>query len=117
EDPLDKDGDGIRGRAAMIDDIATGRKRVGRFGWKAQQATLLAFAGDAYINEMGITSDLFSKENLGNVPREQAAYCLPAKEIEDVRDGRTGFRAIDNFENFLRLLAPPSRGQVDDGAL
>ena len=30
--------------------------RVGRFGWKAQQASLLSFAGDAYLNEMGITN-------------------------------------------------------------
>jgi len=30
--------------------------RNGRFGWKAQQASLLSFAGDAYLNEMGITS-------------------------------------------------------------
>src|ERR1044071_8969087 len=28
----------------------------GRFGWKAQQASLLSFAGDAYLNEMGITN-------------------------------------------------------------
>ncbi|HEY6122348.1 MAG TPA: di-heme oxidoredictase family protein, partial [Pyrinomonadaceae bacterium] len=30
--------------------------RFGRFGWKAQQASLLSFAGDAYLNEMGITN-------------------------------------------------------------
>src|SRR5678815_5124055 len=30
--------------------------RVGRFGWKAQQASLLSFSGDAYLNEMGITN-------------------------------------------------------------
>ena len=30
--------------------------RNGRFGWKAQQASLLSFAGDAYLNEMGITN-------------------------------------------------------------
>jgi CxxC motif-containing protein (DUF1111 family) len=30
--------------------------RVGRFGWKAQHASLLSFAGDAYLNEMGITN-------------------------------------------------------------
>lgn len=30
--------------------------RIGRFGWKAQHASLLSFAGDAYLNEMGITS-------------------------------------------------------------
>jgi CxxC motif-containing protein (DUF1111 family) len=30
--------------------------RVGRFGWKAQHASLLSFSGDAYLNEMGITN-------------------------------------------------------------
>ena len=30
--------------------------RVGRFGWKAQHASLVSFAGDAYLNEMGITN-------------------------------------------------------------
>ena len=62
EDLDDRDGDGIRGRAARIMDVATGRFRVGKFGWKSQQATLLAFSGDAYRNEMGITNDLFPDE-------------------------------------------------------
>src|SRR5258705_857560 len=35
---------------------ADNQLRVGRFGWKAQQASLLSFAGDAYLNEMGITN-------------------------------------------------------------
>jgi len=30
--------------------------RFGRFGWKSQHASLLSFAGDAYLNEMGITN-------------------------------------------------------------
>src|SRR5262249_47804735 len=33
--------------------------RTGRFGWKNQHASLLSFAGDAYLNEMGITNRLF----------------------------------------------------------
>ena len=52
----------IAGAPAIVTDVATGERRVGRFGWKAQHATLLAFAGDAYRNEMGITNDLFPKE-------------------------------------------------------
>jgi len=32
--------------------------RIGRFGWKNQHASLLSFAADAYLNEMGITNDL-----------------------------------------------------------
>lgn len=30
--------------------------RIGRFGWKAQHASLVSFSGDAYLNEMGITN-------------------------------------------------------------
>src|SRR5207245_434519 len=37
----------------------TGRTELGRFGWKAQVATLHQFAGDAYLNEMGITNPSF----------------------------------------------------------
>lgn len=35
---------------------ANNQLRIGRFGWKAQHASLLSFAGDAYLNEMGITN-------------------------------------------------------------
>ena len=115
EDPDDRDGDGISGRAARIVDVATGRERIGRFGWKAQQATLLAFSADAYRNEMGITNDLFPDEIALGVDAETLAWCSPPRKgVEDVRDRRTGLRGIDNFENFMRLLAPVERGRVDD---
>jgi CxxC motif-containing protein (DUF1111 family) len=114
EDPEDRDGDGISGRAARIMDVATRRERVGRFGWKAQQATLLAFSGDAYRNEMGITNDLFPDEVALGVDPGTLALCSPPRRgLEDVRDRRTGLRGIDNFENFMKLLAPVGRGTVD----
>ncbi len=37
---------------------ANGALRVARFGWKNQHASLVSFAADAYLNEMGITSEL-----------------------------------------------------------
>ena len=58
--------DGVHGRAAVVFDVASGVNRVGRFGWKAQQATILAFSGDAYLNEVGITNRLFTTENAPN---------------------------------------------------
>lgn len=112
EDPGDRNGDGIRGRAAIVEDVATGRRRVGRFGWKSQQATLLAFAGDAYVNEMGITNDLFRNEAGAYLDPEKLRLCDPTSDPEDARDPRTGLRGIDNFANFLKLLAPPSRGPI-----
>jgi CxxC motif-containing protein (DUF1111 family) len=116
-DPEDRDGDGISGRAAMVKDVATGRQRVGRFGWKAQQATLLAFAADAYINEMGITNDLFRNEVTAEADAARLHPCDGRPDPEDVRDPRTGLRGIDNFENFLRLLAPPPRAAMNEAAM
>jgi CxxC motif-containing protein (DUF1111 family) len=37
--------------------------RIGRFGWKAQEASLLNFSANAYLNEMGMTSPLQPNEN------------------------------------------------------
>ena len=61
-DPTDRNRDGISGRAAVVRDLASGDRRIGRFGWKAQHATLRAFAGDAYRNEMGITNEVVPRE-------------------------------------------------------
>ena len=89
-DPNDADGDGVSGRAAMITDRASGDVRVGRFGWKAQIATLLEFSGDAYRNEMGITNDLFPEELTFNLTDMQLRFCDPIPEPEDVPELGTG---------------------------
>ena len=115
EDPGDRNQDGISGRAARVIDVATGQPRIGRFGWKSQHATLLAFSADAYRNEMGITNDLFPDEVALGISPEQLKLCAPARKgVEDVRDRRTQTRGIDRFENFMRLLAAPERGPVND---
>ena len=63
--------------------------RIGRFGWKAQHATLLAFGADAYRNEMGITNDIFSREVAFGVSAERMRVCDPIPDPEDIRDPRT----------------------------
>ena len=114
EDPFDRNRDGVSGRAAFVVDVATGDRRVGRFGWKAQHATLLAFGADAYRNEMGITNDLFQQESVFEVAAETMQRCDPLPDPEDVRERSTGRRGIDNFESFMRFLAPAPRGPSDD---
>ena len=106
EDPTDRNGDGIRGHAALVMDPATHTMRVGRFGWKAQQATLLAFAGEAFRNEMGITNDLFPKEAATGLSAEQLAACDKVPDPEDRADPKTHLRGIDDVTNFMRFLAP-----------
>ncbi len=113
EDPSDRNRDGVSGRAALVVDVATGERRVGRFGWKAQHATLLTFGADAYRNEMGITNDVFPVESVFGIAESQMRLCDPFPDPEDRRDPRTGRRGIDNFESFMRLLAPVGRERVD----
>jgi CxxC motif-containing protein (DUF1111 family) len=109
-----RDRDGISGRAAVITDKATGQRRVGRFGWKAQVATLLTFSGDAYTNEMGITNDVFPEEAYGGISDAKMRECDLVSDPEDRVDPRTGKRAIDNFEAFMKFLAPAGRGTITE---
>ena len=50
EDPTDRNGDGISGRARRV------AGAVGRFGWKARAADLEASVAAALVNEMGLTN-------------------------------------------------------------
>ncbi len=112
EDPDDANGDGITGRAHRVHDKATDQVRIGRFGWKAQQATLLAFGAEAYRDEMGITNDLFPDEACPGGDCEKIRFFNPVPGLQDGPDLSTGLRGIDNFENFMKLLGPPPRGTV-----
>lgn len=98
--------DGVQGRVAFVTDVASGQQRVGRFGWKAQQATLLAFAGDAYLNEMGVTNRLFPTENAPNGNAELLRKWDRVLELEDAVDPASGISDIDRAADFMRLLAP-----------
>ncbi len=99
--------DGVRGRVHWVTDVASGQRRAGRFGWKAQQATLLSFAGDAYLNEMGVTSRLFPKENAPNGRADLLAKYDKVPDVEDAVDPATGQSDIDHAADFMRFLAPP----------
>jgi CxxC motif-containing protein (DUF1111 family) len=94
--------------------VETGQRRVGRFGWKAQHATLMTFGADAYRNEMGITNDLFPHESAFGITADRMRVCDPFSDPEDIREPRTGRRGIDNFASFMRFLAPAGREGVDD---
>ena len=90
------------GRVNLVSDVASGgRTRVGRFGWKNQQATLLSFSADAYLNEMGITSTLLPVENAPNGDLAKLARCDRVADPEDTEND------IALFADFMRLLAPP----------
>ncbi|TCL72093.1 di-heme oxidoredictase family protein [Rhizobium sp. BK251] len=55
-DPDDRDGDGISGKAQIVLDHRTGKPELGRFGWKAQNATVRDQSADAFSNDIGIST-------------------------------------------------------------
>jgi CxxC motif-containing protein (DUF1111 family) len=78
---------------------APGQIRGGRFGWKNQQASLLSFASDAYLNEQGITNRLN--------PTDTTTVCKTTSDPEDTTDN-LGMADIDHFATFMRgTMAPP----------
>jgi CxxC motif-containing protein (DUF1111 family) len=79
---------------------APGETGIGRFGWKDQHASLQSFSGDAYLNEMGITSRLF--------PDEFTKLCNSAPEPND-QAGSDGLDDVDHFARFIRASKAPAR--------
>jgi CxxC motif-containing protein (DUF1111 family) len=80
---------------------------VARFGWKAQNKSLLIFSGEAYNVEMGITNELFPTE------REERTECQFASHPNSVSDLTAAkpvdmMSAIEKFSVFMRLSAPPT---------
>lgn len=99
-------GDGVAGRVNMTDNIRSGQtvgKAVGRFGWKAQVPSLGQFVGDAWLNEMGITTPDFPNENCPQGNCAELAF-NPAPGIN-----RTIADEIELL-NYMWLLAAPPRG-------
>lgn len=99
----------LRGNLTQVAVLeAGGAPRTGRFGWKAQHASLLSFSADAYVNEMGITNRFFTHENSSNGNSVDAFD--PIKEVngavEDAGD-------IDIFAAFMRSTAAPPRGPIN----
>ena len=99
-------GGQIAGQVIQVPVVeAPGSNRVGRFGWKNQQASLLSFSGDAYLNEIGITNKLFRVENT-SLGRSIAAFDRVADTApngEDVEDD------IEEFAEFMRATRVPPR--------
>src|SRR5437773_2483799 len=93
------------GRPNRVFNPDTGTTELGRFGWKAQVASLHQFAGDAYLNEMGITNPSFPHENL---PQGEP---IPSgcDTVADPEDDGSGVTA---FTHFMRFLAPAPRRPV-----
>ena len=61
-DPTDGNGDGVSGRPNWVWDAQNSRMGVGRFGWKAEQPSILQQVAAAFSADIGVTNDIFAEE-------------------------------------------------------
>lgn len=110
-DPDDADGDGISGRVNEVWNPEISDMALGRFGWKANAATVRAQSADAFRGDMGITSSLAPEESCTETQTE----CNDAPtgngpggepEVTDSRLGSVTF--------YTRTLAVPAARGADD---
>ena len=84
-----------------------------RFGWKAQNKSLLLFAGEAYNVEMGVTNQLFPQERdetpgCGFVPTPEDTLNFTTVAGAGRAPGVGSMSDIEAFADFMRMLAPPT---------
>lgn len=106
ENNLAADPTGLKHRLGITGHVNTSANdgTVTRFGWKAQNKSLLIFAGEAYNVEMGVTNEAFPNE------REESPNCATSQLPESQLGFDTGNTPADvtAFMGFMRFLAPPT---------
>jgi len=96
---------------------------ISRFGWKAQNKSLMIFSGEAYNVEMGVSNELFTQER--PLPGEDTTTGLPANcrinpTPEDVThvagtDAPSVTSDVGLFTGFMQFLAPPTPSTTTPG--
>ena len=104
QDESDANKDGISGKANYVWDVFQQKKVIGRFGWKANQPSLLQQVAAAYNGDMGVTNFLFPNENCKG--QLQDDLLQDDVELSDSLLYATTF--------YVRTLAVPARRNVTD---
>ena len=102
-----KRGLGISGRFNRNGNDGT----IARFGWKAQNKSLLLFSGEAYNVEMGITNELFQNERDSDPACQFKVTPNDSTPLvsEETASASASFQSdIDLFAAFMRFSAPPT---------
>ena len=103
-DEDDQDGDGISGKANYVWDVQKNGLSLGRFGWKANQPTLIQQVASAYHDDMGITTSLLPKESSDGQSQYDGRGDDP--ELSD--------EILDVVTFYVQTLAVPARRYLND---
>ncbi len=103
-DPDDANGDGISGRAHVLGDPVTGDLRLGRFGWKAGQATVRYQVASALNTDMGVMTSVFPQPDCGSAQQGCGDAAGPEFNDED----------LDHLVKYISLLGIRARRDLND---
>ncbi|RRU70318.1 thiol oxidoreductase [Stutzerimonas xanthomarina] len=106
-DPDDRNGDGISGRPNRVFDQTSRQTVIGRFGWKAGQPSLNQQNADAFFNDMGLSTSLFSGSSCTD--RQTECRAMPDGGEPEVSDD-----ILAQVLFYTRNLGVPARRNVDD---
>jgi CxxC motif-containing protein (DUF1111 family) len=113
-DPDDRDGDGISGRVAMARDPATGKLAIGRFGWKAQNATVRQQSAGAFSGDIGISTPDAPASHGDCMASQAECMALPTGVQASLGDTEAPDPVLDLVTFYSQNLAVPARRLVDD---
>jgi CxxC motif-containing protein (DUF1111 family) len=97
-------GNGVKGRANIIT-VADGTTRVGRFGWKAQTASLETFVADAMLNEHGVTNPIFRHDAVPS----SAGRCATLAKSKGLEDNGAQLKMLNAFVASLEPYASDAK--------
>ncbi|MDH4441149.1 MAG: di-heme oxidoredictase family protein [Rhizobium sp.] len=113
-DPDDRNGDGISGKAARARDHRTGEIKLGRFGWKAQNASVRDQSSSAFAGDIGISTPDDPRSH-GDCTRQQADCLASATGVQTrLGDTEAPDPVLDLVTFYAKTLAPPARRDVED---
>ncbi|HTR81159.1 MAG TPA: di-heme oxidoredictase family protein [Bacteroidota bacterium] len=100
----DNEGNGVHGKPNYVWDQSTQSVKLGRFGWKANVASLLTQVAGAYNQDMGITNKIFRDESSLGQPQYDSLKDDP--ELPD--------SILNAVKFYVQTLAVPARRNVTD---
>ncbi len=106
-DPGDANGDGIKGKANYVWDVTTKSTRLGRFGWKANTASIITQVATAFNQDMGLTSSILPVEN--SYGQRQYDGLKDDPELPDT--------TLNAVKFYAQTLSVPARRNVTDATV
>lgn len=112
-DPDDRNGDGISGRPSIVRDGLSGELTLGRFGWKAQTASIRQQAADAFAGDIGISTPEEPKHWGDCTAAEGKCLAMPNGVQERLGPVEAPTPVMDLVTFYSRNLAVPARRDLD----